>query len=123
VFGALKTWNPQNIPSDKNPEFMRRLVVVEQPPFGGDRWTHIVITWSGLNARGGSASLFLNGKRIGTERQIGEMFEWDAGRLAIRLGVNYTGMMDELAAFDRVLSDREIAELNQAGTGTPPRAR
>jgi hypothetical protein len=65
VFGVLKEWNPQNVPPDKSPDFMQRLNVIERPPFSASQWTHIAITWSGLNASGGAASLFVNGKRIG----------------------------------------------------------
>jgi hypothetical protein len=114
VFGALKAWNPQNTPPDKNPDFMQRLLVIERPPFRADEWTHIAITWSGLNSPGGTASLFLNGNRIGPAKKISEAFEWDAARLAIRLGVNYTGLMDELAAFHRALSDDEVAVLHRS---------
>ena len=111
VFGSLKAWNPQNTPSDKNPDFMKRLIVIERPPFTADQWTHIAITWSGLNSKGGTASLFVNGKRIGPARSIPEAFEWDAARLAIRLGVSYIGLMDELVAFDRPLNESEVAAL------------
>jgi hypothetical protein len=112
VFGALKAWNPKDTPPDKNPDFMQRLIVVERPPFSGDQWTHIAITWSGLSSPGGTASLFINGKRIGPARTIKETFDWDAARLGIRLGVNYIGRMDEVAAFDRALSEREVASLH-----------
>lgn len=114
VFGSLKAWNPRDLPPDKNPEFLQRLIIVERPPFGSDRWTHIVVTWSGLNTGGGSASLFLNGKRISSPKTVKEVFESDPGKLAIRLGVNYTGLMDELSAFDRALSDDEVAALYRA---------
>ena len=114
VFGSLKTWNPENKPPDKNPDFIQRLVVVERPPFTREEWTHVAVTWSGLNAPGGSASLFVNGKRISPARKIGEAFEWDPARLAIRLGVNYTGLMDEVAAFDRALSDADVAALHRS---------
>jgi hypothetical protein len=118
VFGSLKVWNPANTPSDKNPDFVRRLVVVERPPFSRERWTQVVVTWAGLDAGGaGSASLFLNGKRISSATGIREPFEWDAALLAIRLGVNYTGLMDEVAVFDRALSEAEIATLYRAGSG------
>jgi len=118
VFGSLKVWNPANTPADKNPDFVRRLVVVERPPFSRERWTQVVVTWTGLDAGGaGSASLFLNGKRISSTTGIREPFEWDATLLAIRLGVNYTGLMDEVAVFDRALSEAEIAALYRAGSG------
>jgi len=115
VFGVLKTWNPKNLPSDKNPDFMQRLVVVENPPFTSDKWTHIVVTWSGLQSPGGSASLFVNGKVAPPAKKIAEAFEWDPARVAIRLGVNFIGLMDELATFDRALNEKDVAALYKAG--------
>jgi hypothetical protein len=56
----------------------------------------------------------VNGKRIGEAAVIREPFTWDPSQLAIRLGVNYTGLMDELAVFDRVLSEAEIQILMPA---------
>ncbi|MBC8003561.1 MAG: LamG domain-containing protein, partial [Opitutaceae bacterium] len=108
VFGSLKAWNPADTPPDKNPDFLRRLVVVERPPFTRERWTHVVVTWSGLDAGGaGTASLLLDGKTVSTAKGIREVFEWDPQRLAIRLGVNYVGLMDEVAVFDRALTESE----------------
>jgi hypothetical protein len=117
VFGALKGWNPTNTPPDKNPDFLRRLVAVERPPFSQERWTHVAVTWTGLGSGAGSASLFLNGKLISSATGIREPFSWDPARLAIRLGVNYTGLMDEVAAFERALSESEVAALYRAGAG------
>ena len=116
VFGSLKAWNPQNLPSDKNPDFMRRLVVVERPPFTREQWTHVAITWSGLNAAGsGAATLYVDGKPAGPARAIREAFTWDPSQVSIRLGVNYTGLMDEVALFQRALSAGEVAALRKAG--------
>lgn len=112
VFGSLKVWNPADTPPDKNPDFIKRLVVVERPPFSAGRWTHVVVTWSALDKPGqGTASLFLNGKLVSSVKGINEPFEWDRSKLAIRLGVNYVGLMDEVAVFDRPLSESEIANL------------
>ena len=116
VFGSLKVWNPTDTPPDKNPDFIKRLVVVDHPPFARERWTHVLLTWTGLNAgQAGSASLFLNGKLISSATGIRQPFEWDPSLLAIRLGVNYTGLMDEVAVFDRALSENDIAALYLAG--------
>jgi hypothetical protein len=114
VFGQLKSWNPANTPPDKDPAFERRLVVVKQPPFAADKWTHVAVTWSGLGGGAGTATLYLNGKLISAATGIGEPFEWDPSRVAIRSGVNYTGLMDELAVFDRALSAAEVATLYAA---------
>jgi hypothetical protein len=53
VFGELKAWNPTNLAPDKNPDFTRRLVVVERPPFARETWTHVVIAWSKLGSEQG----------------------------------------------------------------------
>lgn len=113
VFGALKSWNPQNIESDKNPAFNNRLVVVKQPPFRRGQWTHIAITHTKLGAGAGTARLYLNGKLQGESAGISEPFAWDATRGAIRLGVNYTGLMDDVAVFDRVLTAKEVQRLSK----------
>jgi hypothetical protein len=117
VFGSLKAWNPKDIPPDKNPDFTGRLIVVERPPFSRERWTHVAVTWSGLDTGGaGTAALFVNGKSVSSRTGIREPFEWDPAKLAIRLGLAYVGLMDEVAAFDRALSEAEIASLYRAGT-------
>ena len=106
VFGELKAWNPTNIPPDKNPKFNERLVVVKQPPFTREKWTHIVITYAT-----GTASLYLDGKLQGNSSPITEPFTWDLSKATIRLGVNYAGLMDDIAIYNRVLTPKEIAKL------------
>jgi hypothetical protein len=112
VFGELKAWNPQNLPADKNPAFHNRLVVVKKTPFAKGQWTHVVITHEGLGTKpGGKASLYLNGQLRGTTETITESFYWDMSRAAIRVGVNYVGLFDELSVFSRPLAAAEVKEL------------
>jgi hypothetical protein len=115
IFGDLKSWNPKNIEPDKNPDFMGRLVVVKNPPFTREGWTHVVVTWSELNGANPASSLYVNGSLAGTARNIKEPFRWDLSRAAVRLGVNYVGLFDELAVFNRSLSAAEVEELHRAG--------
>ena len=77
----------------------------------------MVITHTGLGSGKGVAKLYLDGKLQGTTETIGEPFRWDRSRAAIRLGVNYVGLWDELAIFNRALSDREVAELHRLKGG------
>jgi len=114
VFGALKSWNPSNIPGDKNPDFNNRLVVVNRTPFARGRWTHIAIAYTGLGSGAGEAKLYLDGKLQGTTPKIAEPFEWDMSKGALRLGVNYVGLMDDVAIFRRPLDAREIGALAAA---------
>ena len=111
VFGALKAWNPSNLASDKNPDFNNRLVVVKRTPFARGRWTHVAIAYSGLGSGSGEAKLYLDGKLQGSTPRIAEVFDWDLNRGAIRLGVNYVGLMDDVAIFRRALDAREIGAL------------
>lgn len=114
VFGDLKTWNPKNLPADKDPTFNNRLIVETRHPFRNDRWTHVLVTWKGLGSPGGEASLYLDGKWIGTRQGINEIFVWDMKNAAIRVGVNYVGLFDELMLFNRALSASEAAGLHRA---------
>lgn len=111
VFGNLKDWNPGNTPADKNPVFNKRLIVVQQPPFARGKWTHVAIAFSGLGGGKGSARLYLDGKLRGRTAEIEEPFQWDLSKGAIRLGVAYVGLMDDVAIFRRALSDEEITLL------------
>lgn len=111
VFGDLAVWNPENIPPDKNPAFTSRLVAVEQPPFARGQWTHVVITHEGLGGGQGAARLYLNAKLQGAATGISEPFTWDVAKAAIRLGVDYVGLYDEIAIFNRPLTEQEIQAL------------
>jgi len=118
VFGDLKSWNPKDLQPDKNPDFLGRLVVVKKTPFGRGRWTHVVITHQGLgSAKGGVAKLYLDGVLQGNTPVISEPFAWDLERAAIRLGVNYVGLFDDLSVFNRELSAQEVKALHQLEDG------
>lgn len=117
VFGDLRVWNPNNVPPDKNPDFLQRLVDIGQGPFARGRWTHVAVTWSGLGSGRGVARLYLEGKPKGTAEGIREPFTVDTARNAIRLGLNYVGMYDEIALFNRALTDAEVAAVHGSKEG------
>ena len=118
VFGDLKSWNPKDLPPDKTPDFLGRLVVVKKTPFARGRWTHVVIAHQGLGgAKGGVAKLYLDGVLQGKTPVIPEPFGWDLDRAAIRLGVNYVGLFDDLSVFNRELSAQEVKALHQLKDG------
>lgn len=111
VFGELKAWNSENIAPDKNPAFMNRLVVVKQTPFRRDKWTHVAITYEKLGSGAGRARLYLDGKLQGETPALAEVFSWDIKKGAIRLGVNYVGLLDDVTVFGRALSAAEVARI------------
>ena len=112
IFGDLEVWNPDDIAINDNPDFLNRLIPVDDPPFASGQWTHVAFTYSGLNsADGATIHFYLNGENQGAREGIAESFTWDVERAVIKLGINYAGLFDEVAIFDRALSDSEIAEL------------
>lgn len=117
VFGDLKKWNPENVASDKNPKFNNRLVAVKKTPFAKGQWTHVAITHQGLGGGKGTATLYLNGQAQGTTETIAEGFTWDRSKAAIRLGVAYVGLFDELSVFGRPLSAAEVKKLHESKKG------
>ncbi len=77
-----------------------------------------MVTYSRLNsAVGGIAKLYLDGELRGTAEGISEPFTWDAEEAALRLGVNYVGLFDDLAVFDRALTGEEVVALHQFADG------
>ncbi len=118
VFGDVDAWNPDGLSPNEYPGFVDRLVVVDQPPFAADTWTHVVITYSGLNTPDGAARLYLDGEpRPSAATGIDEPFTWDTGLGAIRLGVNYVGFYDEVSLFSRALTDEEVRSLHTLEEG------
>ncbi len=119
VFGDVAAWNPDKRSPDENPDFTNRLVVAEDRPFQRGRWTHVAITFSALNSGQGNASFYINGKLQGS-RTIPESFSWTEKEAKIFLGLNYVGLLDEVAVFNRALSEEEVSRLYElvGGLGT-----
>ena len=115
IFGDRSSWNRMSVPADKNPDFERRLVVVERPPFTQENWTHVAVAWSGINSgQPGRATLYLDGRPVGTAAGIAEPFQWNVANTTIRVGVNYVGLFDDFAVFERALTPGEIQQIYRA---------
>jgi hypothetical protein len=112
VFGDHDTWDPNNLRAQSK-EFYYRLAKVTEPPFAKDRWTHVVVTWDGLNnSQNGRARLYFDGEYKEASGIIRERFNWDVAKATIRLGTGpFVGLMDDLALFNRALTPEEIRML------------
>lgn len=113
VFSDYPFWNPQDRAWDSIPARERPMVEVARPPFARDRWTHVAFTIQDFNRpTDGKAVLYLDGEPqpplVGPQR-----FTWNSQQVVIMLGIYYTGLMDELAVFDRALTADEIRALHQ----------
>jgi hypothetical protein len=106
-------WDPTGRDLDKTPEAERPLVTVTRPPFTRQRWTHVVITFAQFNTgqKDGVATLYLDGQAVGSVSPREQTFTWEPGQAIALLGINYTGLFDELAFFNRALSAAEVARL------------
>jgi hypothetical protein len=119
VYADFDVWNPTKRPFDQIPAAERPLVTVDNPPFAKGKWTHIVYTWESFNTgrADGVARLYLDGQPRGTLTGRQQTFTWDPAETKIALGLNYIGLMDDVAVFSRRLSDAEIGELYRLERG------
>lgn len=107
-------WNPKKLPWDGIPAKERPMVQIERAPFSRDAWTHIVFTLENVNDKQGSPSgkLYMNGERKGSIDNWDLTFDWDPASVMLVLGAAYVGRMDDLAVFNRALSDTEVKQLH-----------
>jgi len=114
VIGDRDSWNPSpEGPDNENPIFIQQLPAVKSPPFAQGKWTHVLINFNHLNTNDGTASLYLDGKPVGTRSNIVDPFTWDYAKSNILLGLGYIGLMDEISIFKRPLTNEEIITLFQ----------
>ena len=119
AFADKPVWNPAN----KNiPEPERPLVPAKSTPFSRDKWTHVAFTWERFNTgkKDGVATLYLNGKNEGSITGWNQQFSWNGKEHRIMIGLNYMGLFDDLACFNRALTASEIKRIHdhQAGVAT-----
>lgn len=91
--------------------FYHRVRGILDPPFSGDRWTHVAITHDQLGSGDASAHLYLDGQRVITHQPIKDPFTWQHNNANIYLGLRYSGFIDELLIFDRSFTAAEITQL------------
>lgn len=117
----FEIWNPTNVQWADIPFEKRPMVQVAKAPFSREAWTHAVFTLSNVNSKDKSAkpsgSLYLNGKLQGRIENWDLTFAWDPAHVALVLGAAYVGHLDDLAVFDRALSDAEVGQLYQLEGG------
>ncbi len=118
VFSDFQHWNPTQKKWEDVAEKDRPMVVQRKTPFGGDRWTHVVVTLSEINSGrpDGRACLYVDGKRVGClQRDL--RITWDMKKVAVMLGIQYIGEIDDLAIFNRALAESTVQQLNSLDGG------
>ena len=112
-------WNPSNVAWDEIPADKRPMVQVSGAPFSRDAWTHVVFTLENINDKTVPASgrLYINGKRQGAIENWDLTFGWQPDAAQLVLGAAYVGYLDDLAVFDRAITDAEVEFLYQLEGG------
>jgi hypothetical protein len=116
----LTAWNPTNEDFEKMTPNERPIFDAGKAPFAAGKWSHVAITFEHFNTGhdDGVATLYLDARRRGSVQGRNQTFTWDPSKAAILMGLSFTGLLDELAIFDRALSDVEIQALHKTG-GVP----
>lgn len=116
ILSVTKHWNPNNRGWEEIPEAERPMVPVHKAPFGRDRWTHVVFTFSNINSgqKNSLGKLYLDGKSAGSFGGREHVFNWDVTKSALTIGLNYIGDFDDLAVFNRALTGREVQAINDS---------
>jgi hypothetical protein len=119
IMAVTKFWNPNNRKWEEIPDAERPMVPVYQPPFRRDRWTHVLVTFANVNsgASDGRGTLYLDGKKQGAFNGWNNTFNWDVTRSALTLGLAYVGFIDDLAVFDRELTESEARAVYSLSNG------
>jgi hypothetical protein len=110
----VEIWDPKSVGWGELPFDKRPMVQVAKAPFSRETWTHAVFTLDKVNesaAAKPSGSLYLNGQLQGRIEGWDLRFAWDPAQVALVLGASYVGRIDDLAVFNRALSDAEVGEL------------
>ena len=110
AFADKAVWNPEN---KDIPEPERPLVTAKSNPFSDKKWTHVAFTWKRFNTekKDAIATLYLNGKNEGSIKNWNQKFSWADKNHRILIGLNYMGLFDDLACFNRALSQKEIESI------------
>jgi hypothetical protein len=83
--------------------------------FKADVWHHIVLSWSNFDTGkpNAVATLYIDGKAIGSVKDRAIAMDWDIEKAGIYTAVGYTGLLDEMACFNRALTQEEVTALHK----------
>lgn len=114
AFPDAAVWLPDDEPWDTLADGKLPAASVDASEHFGGRWTHVAVAFERFNtgAPDGVARLYLDGALAATLSPRTQTWSWIAADARIMLGPGYAGWIDEIAWFERALSDAEIAALH-----------
>jgi hypothetical protein len=91
------------------------MVWVKRVAFKAGQWRHIVLSWDNFDTGkpNAIATLYIDGKKIGDVKDRPIAMDWDIEKAGIYTAVGYTGLIDEMACFNRALTADEVAALHR----------
>jgi hypothetical protein len=91
------------------------MVWIKGVGFKAGDWHHIVLTWDHIDSgkKDGRADLYVDGKHRGTVQDRELAMKWDIEKAGIYVAVNFIGLLDEFALFNRPLTAAEVGRLHQ----------
>jgi hypothetical protein len=115
----IELWNPNNLDWAKMTDAQRPAVNLRRAPFSREQWTHAVFTFENLNDKSKKpvGKLYLNAKLMGTIENWDLTLGWNPDAVQLVLGASYVGLMDDLAVFNRALTDAEVRRLHSLKNG------
>jgi hypothetical protein len=118
-FPDREIWDPEerdweDVPVDEWP-----MVVLGDMPFSNDGWTFIAFSFRNYNTGEPNAVIdcFIQGEYIGSLENNEQTITWNPKEIAIWLGYNFRGYIDELAIYNRDLSQNEIKNIFELQDG------
>lgn len=91
------------------------MVRVPKVGWKADDWHHVVLTWANLDTGKDDAvtSLYIDGKLMGQVKDLAIAMGWEIDKAGVYVAVNYIGLLDELALFNRALTAEEVTALQK----------
>jgi Concanavalin A-like lectin/glucanases superfamily len=117
AFADRDVWDPARREWEAVPVAERPMVEITGKRFARGKWTHVAWTWERFNTgrADGTLTCYLDGLPAGTLANRRQTFTWRPADVSIALGVEFNGLMDELAIFNRALTRQEMELLGGAG--------
>lgn len=111
TFPAVAEGRP---PLQESREAFSPMLWVDKPGLKVGDWHHVALIWRNFDTgkSDAHATLYLDGKLAGEiKKDYPISMDWDLDKAGIYIAVNYIGMMDELALFNRAMTEDEISIL------------
>ena len=115
----IELWNPTGLDWAQMTDAQRPAVNLPRAPFSREAWTHAVFSFANLNDKTKKpvGKLWLNAKLMGTIENWDLTLGWNSDAVQLVLGAAYVGHLDDLAVFNRALTDAEVTLLHGLKTG------